>query len=346
MAAVTGTVTLLLAVASPWVVVGDKAIITEPSKPTVDPAANRPARPFEPLDPGTSAGGSAAPSEAPVPVAPTIPDARTQKELFERMDRQKNWLLDDPDRIGKSGSQSSSRWLPSLEETDYTTNPKRPQTVLERRLKSNNRETSTAASSDRNALESSSEARRDLLSGWNSFDSQPESTARRELNASSSWGFPSLLGNGAFGGQSPSSLFPAPFEARTLETSRPGRGPTHDPYARERQERYERVFSGEGFIERSGSLEDSAERLRMREQRTEAWTPALKNPAATPLSAVASPSEGEPLAASASRSGVLGPAPVTGSNPYLTQAKDPEPYESPAAKMLRTPPVQPPRFRP
>ncbi|MCW5558459.1 MAG: hypothetical protein KIT22_11595 [Verrucomicrobiae bacterium] len=344
MAAATMLLALTLGVSR--AAAGEKAIITVPSKPGVDPAASRPARPFEPLDPGTSVGGASTPSQAPMPQPPPVPNARTQKELIERFDRQRNWLLDDPDRMGKSDSQS--RWLPSLEETDYTTDPRRPRTVLERRLRSDNGGATSTATSDRRETEDSSNAPQDAGSGWDLFDSRTESTGRQGLDASwnPSSSSTSGFGNPGFGERSPWSLSPAPAEGRMVETSRPGRGSTLDPYARERQERYDRVFSNEGFIGRSSSLENSAEQLRAREQRTDAFSPALKNPAATPISASISSPETESLTDLSSRSRLGGTsASASAITPYLP-ARDPEPYVSPAARMLHAPPVQPPRFRP
>jgi len=257
--------------------------------------------------------------------------------MIEQLDRRKNWLLDDPERIGKE--DSASRWLPDLDEEDYTTNPRRPQTALERRLKGDNQGGSRPLNAGDDSLDASlqdefdsqgrsSEAssRLDLIPAWTA----PAASQSSLLDLNPAWSGPSLQ-------DAERSLNPA----RTERMSRAGL----DSFSRQRLDRSDRLLTGDGVLERSGSLEDSTERLRDRDLRSDAVNPALRNPKASPLAAALADGQSGPATGVPARSGLAGTLGAA-ANPYLPPTKEPEPYVSPAARMLKAPPVQPPRFRP
>ena len=120
------------------VIAEERAIITAPA-PKNGPSSLAPtqnALPFRPLDGSSSVGGvmdgGPAPSLPSVDIIP--PDPKTQKEIFERMDKRRNFLLDDEVGEGKSGV-SKYRFSGSKDGEEWTISPRRPQTVLEKRLR-------------------------------------------------------------------------------------------------------------------------------------------------------------------------------------------------------------------
>lgn len=344
----TGVMALLLFLQTCVAWGGEKASISVPKRPTtVNPAATRPAESFRPLEPANTTQGSTDPGAPPAPIIPNAPDPRTQKELVERLDRQRNWLLEDPENFGKG--DSASQWLPNLEEQDYTTNPRRPQTALGRRLKGETQGTRGSTESEGGRFESPA------VPGDNDFDdplgTDAKDDSRSRFGLNPSWSAPRAVTSGGL--LDLSAPLPDPsgrFSDRSTGFGRPGRGLSSglDPFSQERLDRYDRMLSSDESLERSSSLGDSTERMRQRELRTEVLTPAMRNPAAAPPAATLLEEETGSTAAPVTRSGFAGPLPgvAAGNNPYLPPIKTDQPYESPAAKLLRTPPVQPPRFRP
>ncbi|MBN8246303.1 MAG: hypothetical protein J0L84_02530 [Verrucomicrobia bacterium] len=266
---------------------------------------------------------------------------------MERLDRQRNWLLEDPEQFGKK--DSASQWLPSLEEQDYTTNPRRPQTALGRRLRADNQDSRSSTDSKSDRFENPSSFAGNATEDPLSSEAAGDSGRRYGLNPS--WSSPSAAVQGSLldlnGALPDPSRFPSD---RASDFGRPGRGLASglDSYSRERLDRYDRVLSGDEGMERSSSLGDWTERLRQRELRTEVLMPAMRNPAAAPAASALSGEDPGVAATPLARSGLGNPVGgvAAANNPYLPPLKAAEPYESPAAKMLRTPPVQPPRFRP
>jgi len=325
---------------------GEKATISVPSKPSSTPNLTAPPPPttsFQPLDRQSSVSGVVDPAAAPGPVSPSVPDARTQKELFERLDRKRNWLLDD--RSGPTKSPGEALLMDSAADLDYSTNPRRPQTALERRLKSGGR-TATTESAEREAWQRAFQADQENLSALESgLDGLGRGTPSSGLSAA--WSESAPTGRGL---QTSSSVDLAPSQTfRSSLSASQGRAAGLDSMTQERMERYQRTFGIEEAAERTSSLGASIDSSRARELRSEVMGQLIRagsDPRSSATAALgrddtigASTVARSPLASSAAASGIV-------ANPYLGPPTPPPPYVSPAAKMIRAQPTEIPRFRP
>ena len=324
---------------------GEKATISVPIKPSTSgsPATARPQTAVQPLNPGNSIGGVVDPSAAPGPVQPSVPDARTQKEIIERIDRKRNWLLDDPSKSSKS--PGASLLLESLDNPDYSSNPRRPTTSLERRLKSGARTSNAGESASREASpqESYSESDEDPFGDrqGDPWTLRKNQTGLNPLAAGAA--APILQTYKAPVAQNPSIEFLRPSVSATQ-----GRNAGLDSLSQERLDRYQRLSGADALGERTTSLAASVDNSRSRESRSEFLGQSMKSSGdiASGVSGLL-PKENPIAAQNPVRSSLASPN-TQGivANPYAGPPAPPEPYVSPAAKLLRAPPVEPPRFRP
>lgn len=324
---------------------GEKATISVPIKPSTSgsPATARPQTAVQSLNPGNSVGGVVDPSAAPGPVPPSVPDARTQKEIIERIDRKRNWLLDDSSKSGKT--PGASLLLDSLDNPDYTSNPRRPTTSLERRLKSGNRTPNAGESAARepSQRESFSESDDDPL-GEKQGDPWSLRKNQTGLNPLAAGAAAPILQTY----QSPVAQTPSVENLRPSVSATLGRNAGLDSLSQERLDRYQRLSGADALGERTTSLAASVDHSRSRESRSEFLGQSMKS--STDLANGANgllPKENPIAAQNLVRSSLAAPnAQGIVANPYAGPPAPPEPYVSPAAKMLHAPPVEPPRFRP
>lgn len=336
---------LALVWASSMACAGEKATISVPIKPSTSgsPATARPQTAVQPLNPGNSIGGVVDPSAAPGPVPPSVPDARTQKEIIERIDRKRNWLLDDPSKSSKT--PGANLLLESLDNPDYTSNPRRPTTSLERRMKSGTRPSNggDSASQEPSQRESISESDADP---FGDKQGDPWSLRRNQTG----------LNPLAPGAAAPIlQTFPVPVaQAPSVENLRPsvsatlGRNAGLDSLTQERLDRYQRLSGADALGERTTSLAASVEHSRSRESRSEFLGQSMKSSADLANGTTGLLPKENPIAAQNPVRSSLAAPNTQGlvANPYAGPPAPPEPYVSPAAKLLHTPPVEPPRFRP
>jgi hypothetical protein len=325
---------------------GEKATISVPTKPSSTPNLTAPPPPttsFQPLNRDSSVGGVVDPAAAPGPVAPSIPDARTQKELFERLDRKKNWLLDDGS--GPTKSPGEALLMDSGAELDYSTNPRRPQTALERRLKSGAR-TATTEAAERDAWQRASQTDQDnssvLESGLDGFGRGTLSSGLSPL-----WSETAPRGRGL---QAAPTVDLAPSQNfRSSVSASHSRAAGLDSMTQERMERYQRTFGMEETAERTSSLGASIDSSRARELRSDVMGQLIRAGSDPRTAATAGLARDDAIGASTvTRSPLADPGLALGvvANPYLGPPTPPPAYVSPAAKMIRAQPTEIPRFRP
>ncbi|MBL9174755.1 MAG: hypothetical protein JNL10_14555 [Verrucomicrobiales bacterium] len=324
---------------------GEKAAISVPIKPpsSGSPALTRPQPGVESINPGNSVGGVVDPSAAPPQISPSVPDARTQKEIIERIDRKRNWLLDDSPKSGKS--PGASLLLESLDNPDYTSNPRRPTTSLERRLKSGSRASNAGESAARepSEREAYSESDDHFLGEkpGDPWSLRRNSTGLNPLSAGTAT--PLLPSYQSASPQAPGIDIARPTASATL-----GRNAGLDSLSQERLDRYQRLSGTDVLGERTTSLAASVDQSRSRESRSEFLGHSMKSSADAaggPGSLL--PKENPLTAQNPVRSSLASPNPQgIVANPYAGPPAPPEPYVTPAAKLLRAPPVEPPRFRP
>lgn len=324
---------------------GEKATISVPIKPSTSgsPATARPQTSVQSLNPGNSIGGVVDSSAAPGPVPPSVPDARTQKEIMERIDRKKNWLLDDSSKSAKT--PGASLLLESLDNPDYSSNPRRPTTSLERRLKSGTRTSKTGDPTvqDQSQRESLSEADDELLG-----DKQVDPWSARKNQTGLNPLATGVVTPTLQGYQATQALTPAVENLRPTASAVLGRNAGLDSLSQERLDRYQRLSGADVLGERTTSLAASVDHSRSRESRSEFLGQSMKTPGDTPTAATGLLPKENPLASPSPVRSTLAAPNAQGivANPYAGPPAPPEPYVSPAAKMLHAPAVEPPRFRP
>lgn len=325
---------------------GEKATISVPTKPSSTPNLTAPPPPntsFEPSNRESSLSGVVDPGAAPGVVTPSIPDARTQKELFERLDRKRNWLLDD--RSGPTKSPGEALLMDSGAELDYTTNPRRPQTALERRLKSGGRTAATEAA-ERESWQRAYQSDQDNPS---ILESSLDGLGRGTIGSglSPAWSENAPRGRGL---QAIPTVDLAPSQNfRSSVSASHSRAAGLDSMTQERMERYQRTFGMEEAAERTSSLGASIDSSRARELRSDVMGQLIQAGSDARTSATAGLSRDDSIGASTvARSSLANPAAASGivANPYLGPPVPPPPYVSPAAKMIRAQPTEIPRFRP
>lgn len=336
---------VLVAVGVLPVLGGEKATISAPTKPSAaaNPALTRPPNTsFQPIDNNSSIGGVVDSAAVPTTPSVNVPDARTQKELIERLDRKKNWLLDDSPT--RPGSANGALNLDPAAEIDYSTNPRRPQTALERRLKNGSRTTATEAV-EQNARQRAYFDEQGVVGDRNfGLDAFSRPTTGSALMPA--WSGTTALGNG-FQAQ-PSSEKGTLDSVRTSVSGNLGRASGLDSMTQERSERYQRTFGLEDAPERTSSLGATVDQSRTRELRSEIMGQLLgagSDPRTQQASALGR--DEAPGVSSIARAS-LDPSAAAGApaNSYPPLSAPPEPYVSPAAKMMRAAPAEIPRFRP
>ena len=328
-------------------VAGEKANVTLPAPRKLPSNLEAPAKesPFRALE-GNSIGGVTDRGAGPeLPTVETVvPDARTQKEMMERLDRKRNFLLDDG-----AGSQADNQPIGgerAQEQMNLLLTPRKPQTVLEKRLRQGS-ETPVEDAAQRERNEVSSEE----------IDNDLEILDLTGLGVSTQNKGLDLLGTRDSGSRSLSALS-VPTETVsivTLEDLRSslntagGRGLGLDDLSRQRLERYQQL-SGNGESLRRGFGSDPAEFGRTRELRSEV-VDSYYSPAPAESSLPKTVLDG-PVDPSLDSTGGRRPGSSLDSlfngvqaNPY-TPSTPTTPSISPAAKLLSEPRPQPPRFRP
>lgn len=359
---------------------GEPAQVSTPSnKKGPAELPNRRKQPaFRPLD-GSSIGGvmDGKATDSIPQVDPGIPDARKQLELFERLDKKRNFLLTDPsDRKDKGEIRSFDKNDSSAEET-LTVGPRRPRTALERRLRGDseaarNPETRNGPIDDNRrfqesrmadtekANDSSHRKDRDEDEGdgeetshdndkpgeatdlTQSFQKQlePEKSNPLEQRLSKVGVLP--------GAKTGTESEPRPENLRSTSSNLGGRNSLVDDLSRQRLERYQQVTGGGGLV-RSEPTPESAAFGRGREMRVDAFGPVGVSPAASkPGSGLATPgAEGSSLDLRANRSGLASP-PSTFSLPTPSAGSSllGLPPAAPANRLLRESRPSPPRFQP
>lgn len=316
-------------------------------------------------------------SESIPQVDPVLPDARKQLELFERLDKKRNFLLTDPSSGG--GKPEMRSFDKGSNETDETLSvgPRKPRTALERRLKadseaSRNPSNRNTASEDsrtpstnrfddkdktKDAAEREDRGDRNDDSDEGSSDNQ-KSRQTEDLSQSFQKQLDPDRGNnleqrlskvgaskGIQAGLEPDSH---PDNLRSPSAGLGGRGGLVDDLSRQRLERYQQV-TGSGGLPRSAETPESAAFGRGREMRVDAFGPVGVSPAASkPLGGLAAPATGggnldlRPGRSSLAQppSTFSLPTPTAGSG-LLTPSSP-----SPATRMLREDRPSLPRFQP
>jgi len=335
---------------------------------------------FRPLD-GSSMGGvmDGKASDAIPQVDPVLPDARKQLELFERLDKKRNFLLNDPSTgsgNGKGEMRSFDKGDNGTEET-LSVGPRKPRTALERRLKGDaeaaRNPSSRNTSSDDNRSPSdkryadkdkSMEATdRDARTGTEREDEEetrdnpktgetadPAQSFQKQLEPDKGNNLEQRLSKAGTSpgikiGSEPDSR---PENLRSASSNLGGRGSLVDDLSRQRFERYQQVTGG-GSLLRSDETSESSSFGRGREMRVDAFGPVGVSPAASkPGSGLATPgTDGVNLDLRANRSSLAAP-PSTFSLPTPSAGSGllSPPPSSPASRMLRESRPAPPRFQP
>lgn len=359
---------------------GEPAQVSTPSN-RKGPAElpNRKRQPsFRPLD-GSSIGGvmDSKASESIPQVEPALPDARKQLELFERLDKKRNFLLTDPSNgSGKGEMRSFDKGSNETDET-LSVGPRKPRTALERRLKGD----AEAARNPSTRNTPSEDTRAPSANRYDDKDKTREATDRDDRSEKKDDGeeesrdnekpsqttdlsqsFQKQLdpdrGNnleqrlskvgGSTGIKADSGSDPRPDNLRSTSSNLGGRGGLIDDLSRQRLERYQQV-TGSGSLLRSGETPESAAFGRGREMRVDAFGPVGVSPAASkPGGGLATPDTGGAnLDLRAGRSGLAQP-PSSFSLPTPTAGSSlvsPAP-STPATRMLRDGRPSLPRFQP
>lgn len=329
-------------------VAGEKANVTLPAPRKLPSNLDGPpkASPFRALE-GNSIGGVTDRGAGPeLPTVETVvPDARTQKEMMERLDRKRNFLLDDG--VGSQADNQPIGGERAQEEVDLLVVPRKPQTVLEKRLRQGGETPKDEAARLERMEESADEIDNDL--GILDLTGLGVSNQSKGLD---------LLGTSDTGSRSLSALSGATESAtivnledlRSSLNTAGGRGLGLDDLSRQRLERYQQL-SGDGESLRRGFGSDAAELGRTRELRA-----VVVDSYYSPTSAEAALPKTLPIETvdpSLDPTGGRRPGNSLDSlfngvqaNPYTPGSTPTTPNVSPAAKLLSEPRPQPPRFRP
>lgn len=362
------------------VIAGEPAQVSTPSN-RKGPAElpNRKKQPsFRSLD-GSSMGGviDGKATESIPQVDPVLPDARKQLELFERLDKKRNFLLTDPSSDnGRKELRSFDKGANAADET-LSIGPRKPRTALERRLKNDAeaaRNTSTrdagtedkrtrgdrgqldrdkqGDSADRDGRgERRGDGEDDIRDNDDNSDKSGESTDltqsfQKQLDPEKGNALEQRLSKS--GAKIGSESDPRPENVRSTPSSPGGRGSLVDDLSRQRIERYQQVTGGSGLLRSSEAPEPSA-LGRGREMRVDAFGPVGVSPAASrPGSGLGSPGNETPsLDLRAGRSGLSAP-PSTFSLPAPSAGSGllSPPQTSPSQRILRDNRPAPPRFQP
>jgi len=303
--------------------------------------------PFRPLDGASSIGGvldggvrTALPS-----VEPMAPDARTQREFIERLDRKRNFLLDDP----SADSAADNQPLGSVGRKDddkLSLSPRRPKTALEKQLRlgseSRKNETTDSESRKRDYGETDNERGSIDLSGLG-VSSQNRGIASTLTGIGTN---PIDQGLSGFGTTANALELENLDAIRSSLATAGGRGLGLDALSRQRVERYQQL-SGEGEAFQRGFGSDPADSGRSRELRSDAMNNLFSPPPVavrsdlSTLDTAQSPLDvglARPSASAETRFSGLQP------NPYSSIPAVAPPV-SPATKFLKEPRPEPPRFR-
>lgn len=330
-------------------VAGEKANVTLPAPRKTPSNLDAPAKPspFRALG-GNSIGGVTDRGAGPeLPTVETVvPDARTQKEMMERLDRKRNFLLDDG-----AGSQADNQPIGgerAQEEVELLITPRRPQTVLEKRLRQGSETPGEEAARVERMDESDDEIDNDL--------GILDLTGLGVSNQSKSLDFRGKASSKSLSALTPLSAPPDSVIVVNLEDLRSslntagGRGLGLDDLSRQRLERYQQL-SGDGEDLRRGFGSNPTELGRTRELRAVVVESYYSPPPAEATLPKTLPTEAvDPSLDSTGgrRPGSSLDALFNGvqANPYTPSASPSTPNISPAAKLLSEPRPQPPRFRP
>ena len=359
---------------------GEPAQVSTPSN-RKGPAdlPNRKNRPsFRTLD-GSSMGGvmDGKASESIPQVDPVLPDARKQLELFERLDKKRNFLLTDPSNGNGKGEMRSFDKGDSESGETLSVGPRKPSTALERRLKGDaeaarNPSTRNTSTGDNRNPSDRQYAEKDKTRDTTDRDDRGEK--REEYGEDSrdkersgetvdlTQSFQRQLdpdkGNSLEERLSKAGVSPGikmgsepdlrPDNLRSGSSSHGGRGSLIDDLSRQRLERYQQV-TGSGSLLRSGETPESSTFGRGREMRVDAFGPVgVSSAASKPGGGLATPvTEGAGLDLRAGRPG-LASTPSTFSLPTPSSGSgllNPPPPDS-SARMLRDSRPAPPRFQP
>ena len=337
---------------------------------------------FRSLD-GSSMGGviDGKATESIPQVDPVLPDARKQLELFERLDKKRNFLLSDPssDR-GRQEMRSFDKGSNASDDT-LSVGPRKPRTALERRLKNDAEAARNASTRETGTDDNRTRADR----GYLDRDRQGDPTDRDEGGKKTNDGDDEVRDNdgnndrpeestdltqsfqkqldpdkgnaleqrlsktGASSGvKIGSESDPRPENLRSTPSNLGGRGSLVDDLSRQRIERYQQVTGGGGLLRSSEAPEPSA-LGRGREMRVDAFGPVGVSPAASrPGSGLGGPGNETPsLDLRAGRSGLSAP-PSTFSLPAPSAGSGllSPPQTSPSQRILRDNRPAPPRFQP
>ena len=371
---------LLIGALGTTVTAGEPAQVSTPSnrKGPADLPNRRKQPSFRSLD-GSSMGGviDGKATESIPQVDPVLPDARKQLELFERLDKKRNFLLTDPSSdTGRKELRSFDKGANAADET-LTIGPRKPRTALERRLKNDAEAARNPSTRDAGTEDNRTGADRGQLDR----DKQGDSAGRdergekrgdgeediRDTDADSdkpgestdlTQSFQKQLdpekGNALeqrlskSGAKIGSESDPRPENVRSNPSNPGGRGSLVDDLSRQRIERYQQVTGGGGLLRSSEAPEPSA-LGRGREMRVDAFGPVGVSPAASrPGSGLGGPGNETPsLDLRAGRSGLSAP-PSTFSLPAPTAGSGllSPPQTSPSQRILRDNRPAPPRFQP
>ncbi len=323
---------------------GEKANITPPTKKNPDSLTNPQNEPaFQPLDAANSLGGfldQGGSSALPTVEAP-VPDARTQMEILEQIDRRRNFLLNG---IGDNSNPADG--VDWIEINRLRSSRSKPQTALERHWYQSV-ETSAAGPS---TLESAADeddplgnpagplARPSL--GFGADDQGISGTLTTiDRNLARPDSFFSPLGDA---GKPAATTVLEDLRSPWATTS--GRDLGLDALSRQRLDRYQQL-SGEGESLRRGLGSESVDSDRSRDLRLDTLDP-LFSPSASSVQTLSPPAPVLDATATVDRMQMLT---TFGSgvqqNPYNSVPATPPPI-SPAAKFLKEPRPEPPRFRP
>lgn len=359
---------------------GEPAQVSTPSN-RKGPAdlPNRKKQPsFHSLD-GSSMGGvmDGKASESIPQVDPVLPDARKQLELFERLDKKRNFLLTDPSN--GNGKRETGSFDKGDNETGETLSvgPRKPRTALERRLRGDaeaarNPSTRNSSTEDNRNPSERQYAEKDKMRETTDRDDRGEkreedredsrdnekSGETADLTQSFQRQLDPEKGNSLEQRLSKAGVSPGikmgsepdtrPDNLRSGSSNHGGRGSLVDDLSRQRLERYQQV-TGSGSLLRSGETPESPAFGRGREMRVDAFGPVGISPAASrPGGGLATPATGGTvLDLRASRPGLASPSstfslptPSTGSS-----LLSPPPSAS-STRMLRDSRPAPPRFQP
>jgi hypothetical protein len=329
-------------------VAGEKANVTLPAPRKIPSNLDAPAKasPFRALE-GNSIGGVTDRGAGPeLPTVETVvPDARTQKEMMERLDRKRNFLLDDG--VGSQADNQPIGGERAKEEVELLITPRRPQTVLEKRLRQGSESPKEEAARVERMEESSDEIDNEVgildLTGLG-VSSQSKSLDFLGTRASNSRSLSALSG--------PTEIVSIVNleDLRSSLNTAGGRGLGLDDLSRQRLERYQQL-SGDGENLRRGFGSDPAELGRTRELRAvvvDSYYAPASAEAALPKTLPVEPVDPSLDPTGGRRPGSSLDALFNGvqANPYSPSATPTTPELSPAAKLLSEPRPQPPRFRP